>query len=137
MADILACIPKIAYSSDLHIPLVRLSTSALIAADLSLWTSHGRKVIERSQLYPTFFLALLGSLAELNWGGWKLLGLPAVLRRTPDLLETEPDTTLQLLAGLYNGRKLEPVDHVWKTRVGHWVEARLKSWSISDQQVSA
>lgn len=137
ISDILAAIPSVTYTPDLHPFILRLSTSVLLAADLPLWTSHGRKLLEYAQQYPQLYLALLSSLAELNWGGWKLFGLPAVLRRTSELLESEQRATLRLLVNLQAVGKLKGADHVWKVRMGKWVEARLASWTMSENEVSS
>ncbi|KAJ8592091.1 hypothetical protein M405DRAFT_733938 [Rhizopogon salebrosus TDB-379] len=40
---------------------------------------------------------LCGVLAELGWGGWKLVGLPSLLSATRTLLESQPSLTLRLL----------------------------------------
>ena len=135
VSAILAVIPTVNYAHIHHTHILRLSTSALLAADLPLWTTHGRKILEYAQHHPTLHISLLGSLAELNWGGWKPLGHPAVLRRTPELLDAEPRAALRLLVDLHKEGKLGEVDHVWRIRMGKWVEGRLSSWERTEEKV--
>jgi U3 small nucleolar RNA-associated protein 20 len=78
---------------------------------------------------------LCGVLAELGWGGWKLVGLPALLKATPSLLQAEPTLTLRLLASLQHSGKLGEVDIVWKRSVDSWIQTHLSSWEISDESV--
>ncbi|EGO05101.1 hypothetical protein SERLA73DRAFT_27651, partial [Serpula lacrymans var. lacrymans S7.3] len=53
---------------------------------------------------------LCGILSELGWGGWKLAGLPAVLKATPVLLEHELKLTIHLFASLKKQGKISDVD---------------------------
>jgi len=104
---------------------------------MALWIGLGRKFLERSWEHPVFAIRVHGALAELGWGGWKLIALPTVLKMTPQLLETEPRRTIGLLAALHRERKLGEVDLVWRLKVETWVTSRLINWERSQESVSA
>jgi len=95
----------------------------------------GRAFVIRALRVPSLGLMLCGVLAELGWGGWKLVGLPSLLSATRTLLESEPTLTLRLLASLQNTGKLGEVDIVWKRSVDGWIQKRLSSWEISDEWI--
>ena len=105
---------------------------------MALWTGPGRIVLSRAfEQRPALALELCGTLAELNWGGWKLLALPLVLKHTGLLLHTMPAKTLTLLAVLERGGRLDrgAVDVVWKARLEGWVEERFGEWHFSEENV--
>jgi U3 small nucleolar RNA-associated protein 20 len=80
---------------------------------------------------PGFGVLLLGTLAELSWGGWKLVALPALLRSTPALLSKEPKKTLRLLSSLRRPDKLGEVDIVWRRAIDTWMCGRLSCWELN------
>ncbi|TFK50804.1 hypothetical protein OE88DRAFT_1680621 [Heliocybe sulcata] len=112
-------------------PLLKLTVSALISGDLSLSLGPGRKVVEQSLGYPSFALQLYGSLAEIEWGGWKLIGLPNLLKAAPGLLEKEPRRTLELVAMLQRKGMIADIDQIF----GDWVRERLSGWEKSEDKV--
>ena len=73
---------------------------------MSVATSAGRLFITEALKVPKFGASLPGALAELSWGGWTLVVLPALLRSTGDLIATEPKHTLRLFASLSRADKL-------------------------------
>jgi hypothetical protein len=73
----------------------------------------GRVFDIRALSVTSLGLMLCGVLAELSWGGWKLVEFPSLLSATRTLLESEPSLTLRLLAYLQNAGKLGEVDIVW------------------------
>ncbi|KAG1882502.1 armadillo-type protein [Suillus subluteus] len=119
----------------LHSEILNFASSLLTAGDMSISTGPGRAFVARALGVPSFGLMLCGVLAELGWGGWKLVGLPALLKATPSLLQAEPTLTLRLLASLQHSGKLGEVDIVWKRSVDSWIQTRLSSWEISDESV--
>lgn len=130
--------------TSLHSAHLKLTTAALVAGDMSLWMGPGRKVLERAwKGDPMFAILLSGSLSDMDWGGWKLIALPHVLRHTSPLLQSEsPDVSkyaLRLLARLSKEGKLESSERAWKETVGAWVIQRLDTWEIgvSEDRVSA
>jgi U3 small nucleolar RNA-associated protein 20 len=119
----------------LHPEILNFASSLLTAGDMSMSTGPGRAFVARALGVPSFGLMLCGVLAELGWGGWKLVGLPALLKATPSLLQAEPTLTLRLLASLQHSGKLGEVDIVWKRSVDSWIQTHLSSWEISDESV--
>jgi hypothetical protein len=115
--------------------LLRLATSLLLAGDMAMWIGPGRNIIARSWEDVGFGIKLTGVLADQGWGGWKMIGLPSVLRMTPQLLEKSPSCAISLLATLYREKKLGDVDMVWKQRVEMWVGSRLTEWERSEESV--
>ncbi|KAG1832880.1 armadillo-type protein [Suillus subalutaceus] len=119
----------------LHSEILNFASSLLTAGDMSMSTGPGRVFVARALGVPSFGLMLCGVLAELGWGGWKLVGLPALLKATPSLLQAEPTLTLRVLASLQHSGKLGEVDIVWKRSVDSWIQTRLSSWEITDESV--
>ncbi|KAG2752966.1 hypothetical protein P692DRAFT_201706512, partial [Suillus brevipes Sb2] len=119
----------------LHSETLNFASSLLSAGDMAISTGPGRAFVARALGVPSFGLMLCGVLAELGWGGWKLVGLPALLKATPSLLQAEPTLTLRLLASLQHSGKLGEVDIVWKRSVDSWIQTHLSSWEISDESV--
>ena len=106
---------------------------------MSIWLGPGRKILAHSLQLPqtTFGLALHGALAdaELEWGGWKGIGIQGVLKVTGNGMLLDGKDARQGLAFLARlvreGRIGEAeVDLVWKERVGKVVDARLLNWTI-------
>ena len=123
-------------TEDLHSSLLKFTVACLTAGDMALWMGPGRKVLERAwDEMPTLALDMTGALSELNWGGWKLLALPHVLRRTAALLETQPQKTLEMLSALHKDLRLDAVDATWNQSVQSWVDARFEHWQGSQEQV--
>ena len=98
-------------------------------------TSPGRLFITEALKVPKFGASLLGALAELSWGGWKLVALPALFRSTVDLLAIEPKQTLRLFASLCHSDKLGEVDIVWRRTIDIWLCERLSRWELSPDGV--
>ncbi|KAG1762389.1 armadillo-type protein [Suillus occidentalis] len=119
----------------LHPETLNFASSLLSAGDMAMSAGPGRAFVARALGVPSFGLMLCGVLAELGWGGWKLVGLPALLKATPNLLQAEPTLTLRLLASLQHSGKLGEVDIVWKRSVDSWIQTHLSSWEISDESV--
>ncbi|KAG2749045.1 hypothetical protein P692DRAFT_201805432 [Suillus brevipes Sb2] len=119
----------------LHSETLNFASSLLSAGDMAMSTGLGRAFVARALGVPSFGLMLCGVLAELGWGGWKLVGLPALLKATPSLLQAEPTLMLRLLASLQHSGKLGEVDIVWKRSVDSWIQTHLSSWEISDESV--
>ncbi|KAG1818154.1 armadillo-type protein [Suillus subaureus] len=119
----------------LHSEILNFASSLLTAGDMSMSTGPGRAFVARALGVPSFGLMLCGVLAELGWGGWKLVGLPALLKATSGLLQAEPTLTLRLLASLQHSGKLGEVDIVWRRSVDSWIQIYLSNWEISDESV--
>ncbi|KAG2158692.1 armadillo-type protein [Suillus bovinus] len=132
LASTLASLPL---DVPLHSGILNFTSSLLTAGDMSMSTGPGRAFVTRALGVPSLGLMLCGVLAELGWGGWKLVGLPALLKATPSLLQAEPTLTLRLLASLQHSGKLGEVDIVWKRSVDSWIQTCLSSWEISDESV--
>ena len=106
---------------------------------MSICLGPGRKILAHTLQPPltTFGLALHGALAdaELEWGGWKGIGVQGVLRVTGTGVLLDGNDASQGLAFLARlvreGRIGEAeVDSVWKERVRKVVDARLLNWTI-------
>lgn len=106
-----------------------------MAGNMALWMGPGRKVMECVWERPELALELCGVLSDLNWGGWKLIALPHVLKRTHILLQDHPRKTLELLSALHREGRLEPVDVVWRQRFQSWVDTRFTEWRGTQEQV--
>ena len=94
----------------------------------------GRKVIARVWERPTLALELCSVLADLNWGGFKFLALPAVVKGVPDLLDAYTEKALQLLGTLQVEKRLQ-VDNAWKQKLQSWFSQRLAGWTGASEQV--
>ena len=116
--------------------LLKFATAVLTAGDTSLWLGPGRKIMERAWDNPLFGIQLCGGLAELGWGGWKMIALPSVLKMTQRLLEEEPAAAVRLLSSLEKKKILGDVDLVWRSKVEGWVKPRLEHWERSEESVS-
>ncbi|KAK7469217.1 U3 snoRNP protein [Stygiomarasmius scandens] len=111
--------------------LLKFSSSLLMAGDMAIWMSHGRHCLSRlwdvgAEAMMPLNLQLHGVLAELGWGGWKMIALPGLLKRTGKLLEYESQETIRLLASLCRESKLGDLDLICKKKVNDWVIDWLK-----------
>jgi hypothetical protein len=96
-----------------HSEILSFAPALLTAGDMAMSAGPGRVFDIRALSVTSLGLMLCGVLAELSWGGWKLVGHPSLLSATRTLLESEPSLTLRLLAYLQNAGKLGEVDIVW------------------------
>ncbi|EEB91024.1 hypothetical protein MPER_10690, partial [Moniliophthora perniciosa FA553] len=67
--------------SPLRAAFLRLLSSLLTAGDMSAWISSGRALLTHlwgSDEMAEFTLQLHGILADLSWGGWKMIALPVL-----------------------------------------------------------
>ncbi|KAI8978169.1 hypothetical protein BD414DRAFT_422300 [Trametes punicea] len=135
LSAMLARYPALPLTDKLHPSLLRFTTSALTAGEMALWTTHGRKVLERSWERPILGIELTGALSDLSWGGWKLLAAPHVSSKTHLLLDSHPAETLELLAVLHKEKRLNDMDIVWKQRFQAWVEKTFASWEHNERNV--
>lgn len=132
-------------TASLHTTLLRYVTSLFFAGEMSLWLGPGLKYLQRSwtlspstvneafsQTPVSFALKLHLCLADVNWGGWKLIALPVLIKSTakPDLglLNREQRRLIAFLAALMRGGKLgtpAEVDVSWKKKVETVIVTRL------------
>ena len=129
MLSFLVPIPSLEKSS-LH-----ASVSVLMAGDLSLWMSAGRDLVQDSWMNTTLGVQLCGILSDLSWGGWQLLEFPHVVKRLPDLLESDTIGSLRLLATLHSSRRLKGVPAAWLLRLEEWILKRLGGWVLTPGKV--
>jgi U3 small nucleolar RNA-associated protein 20 len=143
----------------LHPALLRFISALFISSDASMWLGPGLRFLQHAWSFPSpassvsvsstlstteFTLRLHGILADLNWGGWKLVALPVLLKATrkPETFNADPRLLVDFLAGLVRARKLgvEDVDLVWKENYERWIIERLrfleKAIQASDAAVS-
>ncbi|KAF9222298.1 hypothetical protein BS17DRAFT_735750 [Gyrodon lividus] len=135
VSQLASALPSIAVHSSIETALLTFSTAVLTAGDMSVATNYGRTFIVKALETPRFGVLLLGTLADLSWGGWKLVALPALLKCTPTLLSKEPKKTLRLLSSLRRSDKLGEVDIVWRRTIDTWVCGRLSRWDLSMDSV--
>lgn len=135
MLQFASALPNIRVCPPVETAFLNFSVAVLTAGDMSMATSVGRIFIAEALKVPKFGTSLLGALAELSWGGWKLVALPALFRSTGDLLATEPKQTLRLFASLRYSDKLGDVDIVWRRTVDTWLCERLSHWELSPDGV--
>ena len=128
-------IPSLPLSDDLHSSILKFTTACLLAGDMALAMGPGRKVFERIWEFPEFALGLCGVLSDLNWGGWKMIALPHVLKHTRSLLQNNPVKTLELLSALHREGRLEGVDLAWRQSFEVWVDGWFGEWNSSDERV--
>ncbi|OCH91059.1 hypothetical protein OBBRIDRAFT_887230 [Obba rivulosa] len=132
---ILTPFPTLPLTDELHDALLKFSVSALTAGDMALWMGPGRKALEHAWERPQLGLELTGALADAGWGGWKLLAQPLVLKRAPQLLDSHTRETLELLVVGQREKRLGEVDVVFRQRLQTWVEGRLSSWELTEDNV--
>ncbi|KAH7883427.1 armadillo-type protein, partial [Phlebopus sp. FC_14] len=135
LAHLASALQAIPVHPSIDSALLTFSTSLLIAGDMSLATGAGHSFIVRALETPSFGTVLLGTLAEVSWGGWKLVALPVLLRSTPSLLSQEPKLALRLFASLRRMDKLGEVDIVWRRTITEWVCKELSHWELSPEGV--
>lgn len=128
---------------DMQAALLPFATSLFMASEMALWLSNGMKFLQRAwglterpsrdadddNFCVEFSLRLNGSLAELGWGGWKLIALPLVLKMSvkPTLLGKHTTKLFAFLAALRKSKKISSgeVDLVWRTKVEKCALERL------------
>ncbi|KZT64878.1 hypothetical protein DAEQUDRAFT_769307 [Daedalea quercina L-15889] len=138
LSTLLSHFPSLPLTALLHVAVLKFAISTLTAGDMALWTGPGRTVLSRAfEQRPALALELCGALAELAWGGWRLLALPLVLKHTGELLRVMPGKTLEVLAALEKAGRLErdAVDVVWRKRLADWVDERFGGWEFSEENV--
>ncbi|CCM06042.1 uncharacterized protein FIBRA_08288 [Fibroporia radiculosa] len=124
---------EIPFTDEFQPSLLKFLAAALTAGDMGLWMGLGRKALEYAWQCPVFGVELCGALASLDWGGWKLMALPHVLKHTPDLLESHPEKTLQLLVALHKEKRFSGVDIVWRQQLQAWVDEQITEWRHSEE----
>lgn len=126
--------------------LLKATTSLLTAGDMALWLSAPvRTILTQSWDAPKYGISLHGTLSDpgLDWGGWKMIGMPGIARVVVSgrgkILAEEPRSAGRLLAGLFRAGEVAVTegDVVWRQRVGEWLEGRLRSWKKSADEVSS
>ncbi|TCD65551.1 U3 snoRNP protein [Steccherinum ochraceum] len=120
---------------ELHDAVLKLTTACLTAGEMSLWLGPGRKIIKRVWERPALALELCGTLGDLGWGGWKMIALPHVLKKTAELLDSHTEKTLELLCALYKQGRLEGIDTAWKNKLQKWVDQRFSSWRSTPEKM--
>ncbi|KAK7691383.1 hypothetical protein QCA50_004782 [Cerrena zonata] len=136
LSSLLSQFQKFPLSEDiLHAAILKFTASCLTAGDMGLWMGPGRKVFEKIFECPTLGLELCGVLSDLNWGGWKSLALPRIMKLLPTYLDNHSDKSLELLVALVKGHRLDGIDVVWKQRVQTWVDGRFSDWNRTDVQM--
>ncbi|KAK1236291.1 U3 snoRNP protein [Marasmius sp. AFHP31] len=113
--------------------LLKFSSALLTAGDMASWMSSARTFLAKlweNESMIGFTLRLHGVLAELGWGGWKMIAQPVLVKKSSKLLDHEGEAkeTVRLLASLCRGCKMGEVDLVWKRRVEEWSYKRLKEF---------
>ena len=111
-------------------------------------SEHQQSNFQAGNIYTSFTLPFHACLAELSWGGWKLVALPLVLKHTLPLF-TKVDQErvisrfmLAFLATLKRSKKLSPseVDIVWRERLEKWctdkISARMDEDEFTEERVS-
>ena len=116
--------------------LLKLTTAVLMAGDMALWMGPGRKIIEKSWETPEYGIKLCGSLADLEWGGWKMIAVPSLTKAIPQLLESAYGLVLHLLASLQREGKLWQLDSTCRRVLEEHMCARLGQWEMRDELVS-
>ncbi|KAF9524996.1 armadillo-type protein [Crepidotus variabilis] len=138
-------LPGIKLPLELHRPLLLFITSLYLAGEMPLWIGPGLKFLQNSwnqhpsamepftQTSLSFTLKLHLCLADANWGGWKMIALPIVLRSTirPEtgLTDRYQQELISFLAALKREKKLGAsgeADVVWKKKIESVVLGRLK-----------
>jgi U3 small nucleolar RNA-associated protein 20 len=138
LSRIASALMTLTYNPALHAHLLQLSTSVLLAGETSFWMGSGRHLVEYYWgLNYELSVELCASLSELNWGGWKMIAAPQLIKNTWTALEEAPNKMLKLLANLCKDKKLNDVDAVWRDRMGKWVGQRLtvEDWQRTEGNV--
>ncbi|KAA1470494.1 hypothetical protein DENSPDRAFT_774855 [Dentipellis sp. KUC8613] len=135
LSTIASRFPQLPIVPELRDALLTFATSILVAGDMALWLGPGRKLVEHAWTDATFGIQLCGALSDLAFGGWKALELPYVQKLTPQLLDSHPKETLELLDSLNKSQRLRDTDEVWRKKVDAWVQQRLTNWTRTDENV--
>ena len=138
LSTILTHLQSIPITDELHVAYLKLTVACLTAGDMALWMGAGRKVFERTWAErPKLALQITGATLELGWGGWQMIALPHVVKRSLDVLEsnTEVVCVLEVLSAAQKEGKLSGVDEKWKERLRKWAIARFSKWDGSEEQV--
>ena len=120
--------------------LLKLTAAVLVAGDMALWMGPGRRIIERAwdSPQPDHGLTLCGALADLGWGGWKMIAVPSLAKVIPPLLHNaHGGLVLHLLASLRREGKLWELNFGCRTALEEYVCARLGKWEKSEESVSS
>lgn len=123
---------------DLHVVVFKVALSCLTSGDMAIWMGPGRKMLERVwNERPSLALQLTGALSDMEWGGWKMIALPHVMKRALELLgnNKEPLLVLEVLNSVQTGAKLSTADERWKDKLAQWVESRFANWEGFESQV--
>ena len=76
-------------------------------------------------------LELCGVLSDSNWGGWKSLALPRMIKALPTYLEKSESVNVgKVLVVLVREQRIEGVESAWKERPG-----RFEEWGGAEEQV--
>jgi len=106
-----------------------------MAGDLSLWLGAGRDLVRQSWTDITLGAQLCGILSGLSWGGWQSLEFPLIVKHMPDLLGSDANRGLGLLAALHKTQRLKGMPAGWLQRVEEWVLNRFEGWVITHERV--
>ncbi|KAI0090560.1 armadillo-type protein [Irpex rosettiformis] len=135
---ILTQLQLVPMNDELHDPFLKLAVACLTAGDMGLWMGTGRKVFERAWTErPRLALQITGATLELGWGGWQMIALPHIVKRSLDLLESDKETVhvLEVLSAAQKEGKLGGLDDRWKERLQKWAISRLSKWNGAEEQV--
>ena len=121
--------------------LLKLTTAVLLAGDMALWMGPGRRIIESAwdSPRPDHGLTLCGALADLRWGGWKMIAVPSLTKVIPRLLLQNDHggrLVLHLLASLHREGNLWELNPGCRTALEEHVCARLGTWEKGEESVS-
>ncbi|EEB96387.1 hypothetical protein MPER_04489 [Moniliophthora perniciosa FA553] len=95
------------------LPYLKLTSSVLTAGDMCAWTSSGPALLARlwdNDDMVKFTLQLHGILADLSWGGWKMIALPVLMRKTPKFIEGRGREIIRPLAFISRSGKISLTD---------------------------
>lgn len=95
----------------------------------------GRDLVEESWTSITLGVQLCGILSDLSWGGWQLLQLPHVVKRLPDLLESDAISGLRLLATLHSAQRVKGMPATWLLRLEKWTLKQFEGWVLTPEKV--
>ncbi|EJT96886.1 hypothetical protein DACRYDRAFT_119713 [Dacryopinax primogenitus] len=112
--------------------LVHLCTASLIASNLPIWASEGKRMLttlwEKDD--ATFAVLVSQALVEAQWKGWITFGQPLVLLHHKTILEKQPMLALRLFGELTRQGMLQDVAGVTGGRglletLSTWTSDRL------------
>ncbi|KAF9038274.1 hypothetical protein BDZ89DRAFT_1061276 [Hymenopellis radicata] len=132
LAALLPTLDRISITPCSFAALLKLSTAILVSTtgDMGLWMGSGRRFLEHiwslvtngQPLHLKFALELHGVLVDMNWGGWKMIALPVLLKRSISLLDKDALGVLRLFSKINEEGKLGEVDVVWKRGIEAWLK---------------